>query len=167
MSRTVRSWRPLIRGGPADSLLLIAVSGFGSGLSPIVPGTVGTLFAVGAVLAVPVPVPWIWLAAGVLAFVAGVPLVEAVERRLGLDDPGWIVLDEVAAFWAMVGVLGVLDFPSLLALFFLFRIFDIWKPWPIRTLERRLSGGLGVMMDDLLAALYAGLVYLVLTPGAG
>jgi len=160
-----RSWQPLIRGGPVDSLLLIAVSGCGSGLSPLVPGTVGTIFAVGVILGVPLPAAWLWAVVGVVLFMAGIPLVDRVQERLALDDPGWIVIDEVAAFWMAAGVLGRTGFLDLIGLFFLFRLFDIWKPWPVRTVERRLPGGLGVMADDILAAAYAGLAFWLIAAG--
>ena len=82
-----------------------------------------------------------------------------------MRDPGAIVIDEVAAQW-LVLLPAPLDPLSYAAAFVLFRIFDIWKPWPVRWADRRLSGGLGIMLDDLLAAVYAVLVFLVaLTTG--
>ena len=71
-------------------------------------------------------------------------------------DPGWIVIDEVAGQWLAL-LPAPLD-PLFYALgFLLFRIFDIWKPWPIRWADRNMHGGLGIMLDDLLAAVYAAL----------
>jgi len=78
-------------------------------------------------------------------------------RNLGVVDSGAIVWDEVVAFLPLAAYAGTLA-PQLLA-FALFRLFDIWKPFPIRQLERRIPGGLGVMADDVLAAAYAFLVF--------
>jgi phosphatidylglycerophosphatase A len=128
--------------------------GFGSGLARRAPGTMGTLVAV--------PLAWIlkqFPAAGygsavALSFVAGVYLCGAASRALGRKDPGGIVWDEMVGFWLTVAFLPV-TWAWWLAAFVLFRIFDIVKPWPITLVEGRLSGGLGIMLDDIVAALYA------------
>jgi len=121
-------------------------SAFGLGLVPFAPGTFGTLAGVGIAL-LPGDVAIAGAAAAV--FVLGLMLADA-------RDPGWFVLDEVAAF-----PLVVLGMPRpwwALALGFLaFRLFDIWKPWPIRRVER-LPGRFGVMADDVVAAAYAHVV---------
>jgi phosphatidylglycerophosphatase A len=83
-----------------------------------------------------------------------------VARASGKHDPGFIVIDEVAAQW--LTLLGVpLDWRWFAAAFLLFRLFDITKPWPARTIERRVAGGLGIMLDDVVAALYAVLLLLI------
>ena len=131
--------------------------GFGSGLAPVAPGTFGTLVAVPLYLLLqPLPLTlYLLLVAVMLA--AGVGLCAYTSRALGVHDHGGIVWDEIVGYlitmiaappgwgWMVVG-------------FLLFRLFDIWKPWPIGTVDRRLSGGLGIMFDDLLAGLYALLV---------
>ncbi len=133
--------------------------GFGSGLSPIAPGTVGSLAAL--VLALPLAaLPlWLGLAVVVLAFFVGIQLCGETARRLGVHDYGGIVWDEFVGMWL---VLVLLPFEALwwLAAFLLFRLFDVLKPWPIGWLDRRIHGGLGIMLDDGLAAVYALIVLL-------
>ncbi len=128
--------------------------GFGSGLSRFAPGTVGT--------AVAMPIAWglkmlpqpVFLAILLVAFLVGVRLCDIASARLGRHDPGGIVWDEMVGYWLTIAFLP-LHWAWFLAAFFLFRAFDILKPWPIRRLERGLSGGLGIMADDLLAGVYA------------
>jgi phosphatidylglycerophosphatase A len=126
----------------------------GSGLSPTAPGTIGTL--AGLVFAVPIVALPFWAGALVVtgAFLIGVYLCGETSRRLGLHDHGGIVWDEFVGIWL---VLLFVPFEPLwwLAAFSLFRLFDILKPWPIGWLDRRLGGGLGIMIDDVLAAIYA------------
>jgi phosphatidylglycerophosphatase A len=128
--------------------------GFGSGLSRMAPGTMGTVAALplfGLLMLVPGPVHHAIIA---LLFVLGIRLCSVTGRNLGVADHGSIVWDEIVA------MLLVLEFAPLawqwwLAAFLLFRLFDIWKPYPIRWFDMRLKGGFGVMFDDLLAAVYA------------
>ena len=128
--------------------------GFGSGLSRFAPGTVGTLAAIpfGLVLK-SLPATWFW-ALLVIFFLAGIHLCDVSSKRLGQHDPGGIVWDEMVAYWLTVAFLP-LSWPWWLAAFALFRFFDILKPWPIRQVEKRFGGGLGIMLDDIVAALYA------------
>jgi len=93
-----------------------------------------------------------WLALALL-FGLGVYLCETASRALGRADPGGIVWDEMVGYWLAVALVPV-SWAWWLAAFLLFRVFDIWKPWPIRQLERRVGGGLGVMLDDAVAAGY-------------
>ena len=78
----------------------------------------------------------------------------------GAKDPGFIVVDEVAPQWLVLAATP-LDWRAYLAAFLLFRVFDIAKPWPVRAIERRVAGGLGIMLDDVAAALYAILLLLL------
>lgn len=128
--------------------------GLGSGLSPKAPGTAGTVAAL--VFAVPlVALPlWAGLLAVVLAFVLGCYLCGETSRRLGVHDHGGIVWDEFVGMW-LVLLFVPFDWVWWLAAFAAFRVFDILKPWPIRWLDRRVEGGFGIMVDDLLAAVYA------------
>lgn len=127
------------------------------------PGTVGTLAAWGAVSYGSGLPAWVWIPIGLGAFALGIPAVHRVHRRTGVVDPGWVVLDEAAAYWLAYGLLGGGAFELQAAVFFVFRLFDVWKPWPIRPLERRWHNGFGVMADDLVAALYtSGVVWLAL-----
>lgn len=128
--------------------------GFGAGLSPWAPGTFGTL--VGVALYLPLALlPLVqYLAVVVALSVAGVWLCGRAARDLGVHDHPGIVWDEIAGY-----LVTMLAAPSgwewVLAGFVLFRLFDIWKPWPIRWLDRRVAGGLGIMLDDLAAGALA------------
>jgi len=99
------------------------------------------------------------MTAALLAFAAGCWASAAIAGASGRKDPEFIVVDEVAAQWAIL-VAAPLDWRAYLAAFLLFRVFDIAKPWPARMIERRVEGGLGIMLDDIVAALYAVLVLL-------
>jgi phosphatidylglycerophosphatase A len=128
--------------------------GFGSGLSPVAPGTAGTVAALPlAVLLVQLP---LWIALGVVAasFALGIYLCGVTGRALGVHDHGGIVWDEFVGMW-LVLVFVPFEWTWWLAAFALFRLFDVLKPWPIRWLDRHVHGGLGVMLDDLLAAIFA------------
>ena len=128
--------------------------GFGSGLAPKAPGTVGSLVGL-PLFALLMLLPDIaHLPVIALLFLVGIPLCTKAGDALGVSDHGSIVWDEIVA------MMLVLEFTPRgaiwwLAAFLLFRLFDIWKPAPIRQCDARLKGGFGVMFDDLLAALYA------------
>lgn len=145
-----------------DPVHLLAF-GLGSGLSPLAPGTVGTLVAVPLFVALHFLGLAGYLAATAALFLAGCWICGESARRLGVHDYGGIVFDEIVAF--LVTMLPVFFFPVpeprwrwlwLGAGFLLFRFFDVVKPWPINLADRHVHGGLGIMLDDLLAALYAG-----------
>lgn len=129
--------------------------GFGAGLAPRAPGTFGSLVGVAAawgLLGLPLAAR-VAVVAVVVAF--GVWLCGESARRLNRHDDQRIVFDEIAG--VLLTSLAVAE-KSLLALalvFVFFRLFDIWKPWPIRDVDHSLKGGLGIMLDDLIAALYA------------
>jgi len=139
-----------------DPVHLLAL-GFGSGLSPIAPGTFGTLVAVPIAYALTLlPLPVAAVAVGVF-ILGGIWLCGESARRLDCHDHPGIVWDEIAAF-ALLGLFLPAGWIWLAPAFVAFRFFDIVKPWPIRDLDHRLGGGLGIMLDDLMAAVYAGLV---------
>ena len=94
------------------------------------------------------------------AFLIGWWAAATVARASAVEDPGAVVIDEVAAQWLVLLAAPPAPLPSALA-FLLFRIFDIWKPWPVRWADHQVKGGLGIMLDDLFAAVYAGLILLV------
>jgi phosphatidylglycerophosphatase A len=132
--------------------------GFGAGLSPVMPGTVGTLVAF--------PIAWLLHAhAGTLGYlatvaaitVAGVYAADVTARHLGAADHGAIVIDEIAAFLLVLFFAGSGALQQAAA-FVLFRVFDIVKPPPIRQVDEAMHGGIGVMADDFIAAFYALLV---------
>lgn len=136
-------------GSPVNFLAF----GFGSGLAPKAPGTAGSL--VGALIA------W-WTAElpietriviAVTFLLAGVWICGKSARDIGVHDHPGIVWDEIASIYAALLFVPV-TVAWWLAGFVIFRVFDIWKPWPIRDLDHRLHGGLGIMLDDVVAALY-------------
>ena len=139
-----------------DPVHLLAF-GLGTGLSPMAPGTVGSLLGVAlAWAALPLATEF-KLALASLLIVGGIWICGESARRIGVHDHSGIVWDEIAGMYLVLFWLP----PSitLWALGFgLFRLFDIWKPWPISDLDHRLKGGLGIMLDDLVAALYAAVL---------
>jgi len=137
--------------------ILFAAFGFGSGLSSKAPGTVGTLVGILFVLAFAVLPNWAYLLVTALLFVFGIWLCELASRKLGVHDHGGIVWDEIVGL--MITMIAVpISWWTLLAGFVLFRFFDILKPWPVKVADKRIGGGFGIMVDDLLAGLYALLV---------
>lgn len=139
----------------------LIATGLGVGLLPGAPGTWGSLVAL---LTGWFIVGYLGLfglvAAAAIAFALGWWAAGRVVWASRAHDPGFIVIDEIAAQW--LALLAVpLEWPWYAAAFLLFRLFDIAKPWPVRTAERRVAGGLGVMLDDIVAALYAVLFLLI------
>lgn len=138
--------------------LHFASLGFGAGLSPFAPGTIGTIVAIPIYLLMfNLPV-WQYLVGVLLLFVIGIGLCEATSRALGVKDHRSIVWDEIVGYLLTMAVVPRGDdwpWTWIIAGFFLFRLFDVWKPWPVRIADQRVSGGLGVMLDDILAAVYA------------
>ncbi|MDQ5767269.1 phosphatidylglycerophosphatase A family protein [Thiothrix subterranea] len=135
--------------------------GFGSGLSPFAPGTAGTLAAIPLyLLLVQLPL-WGYVAVLLAMSLVGIWICGESSRRLGVHDHGGIVWDEFAGF-----LLTMLAAPTgwvwIVVGFFLFRLFDIWKPWPIRLVDRDVPGGFGIMFDDILAGIYAWIALQVL-----
>lgn len=131
--------------------------GLGSGLLPVAPGTWGSLLAVGIYWALPPVPPAIMLPVLAAAFAAGCVICGTSARRLGVHDHGGIVFDEIVAMLLVLCVTPRTPGWTLLA-FLAFRVFDVVKPWPIREADHRIPGGLGIMLDDVLAAVYAALV---------
>lgn len=146
---------------PADRRRLLAspagwlACGLGSGLTPRAQGTFGSLAAI---------LPWLalrdigvpaWIVIIVVAFAVGVVACEAAGRILGVSDHRSIVWDEFVGQW--LALLPALHAPwwCVACGFALFRLFDVWKPWPIGWFDRRVKGGLGVMLDDVIAGLFA------------
>ena len=131
--------------------------GFGTGLAPFAPGTAGSL--PGVLLF------WLTLDLGlyvqlgvVVALVlSGIWLCGESARRIGVHDHGGIVWDEIAGMYVTL-LAAPLSLAGWAFAFVLFRLFDIVKPWPIRDLDHRLRGGVGIMLDDLVAALYAAVI---------
>jgi phosphatidylglycerophosphatase A len=165
MTSTSARWlansRSTSEAAPAPSLRLmlshpahLVSFGLGCGLARFAPGTFGTL---GGWAAFIVLAPWMtdaqWPAAIGVAFALGALAAQKTGRALGKPDHGAIVIDEVVAFWLVLWLLPR-DIGTQVLAFIAFRFFDIVKPEPIRAIDRRLKNGVGVMIDDLLAAVY-------------
>jgi phosphatidylglycerophosphatase A len=134
--------------------------GLGSGLLPRAPGTWGTIAAIPLYLLLADRGWPLYIACTAALFLLGVWLTRRSADALGTHDHQAIVLDEVVGFLVtMVASPG--GWQWICAGFVLFRVFDILKPWPIRQLEKRFGGGLGIMLDDILAALYAMLLLFI------
>ncbi|HML10441.1 MAG TPA: phosphatidylglycerophosphatase A [Stellaceae bacterium] len=130
-------------------------TGFGIGLLPKAPGTWASLAAL--------PLGWLlqWrfgvpglLVAAAIALAAGWWASARVAQASGIFDPGFVIIDEIAA-QLLVLAGAPLDWRFYLAAFLLFRLFDIWKPFPVNWLDRNVKGGFGIMLDDVAAAIYA------------
>ncbi len=137
--------------------------GFGSGLAPWAPGTAGTLVGVALdALLRSAGAEWsARLVVALLVSAAGIWICGASARKLGEHDHPGIVWDEIAGILLTLAIVPN-GWRGVFFGFVLFRVFDILKPWPIRVIDRRVSGGLGIMLDDLLAALFAIAIMLVL-----
>ena len=136
--------------------------GFGAGLAPRAPGTFGTLAALAIYWALALVLPPLAIAfLAVPLFFLGVWACGVAGRNLGAEDHGALVWDEIVAFLPLAALASASLWLQAVA-FLLFRLFDIWKPFPIRHFEARVKGGLGVMLDDLLAACYTYLVLVIL-----
>ena len=140
---------------------LILASGFGTGYAPVVPGTVGTLVAI----------PLWWLCSGLApviyglislaGFMLGVWVCSRAMSITGEHDNPEIVIDEVVGYFVALAFVPI-DTVWVIVSFFVFRVFDVFKPWPINWLDRNVSGGFGVMLDDLVAGVFTAVVVMLL-----
>ncbi len=131
--------------------------GFGTGLAPIAPGTFGSL---PGILLFWLTLPfghYVQLGMVAAIILAGIWICGESARRIGVHDHGGIVWDEIAGMYLTL-FFAPFTVPGWVLAFLLFRLMDIVKPWPIRDLDHRLQGGLGIMLDDLAAALYAAIL---------
>ena len=131
--------------------------GFGAGTSGIAPGTCGTLVAVPIFLLMQDLTPLIYFYCVAFLFLSGIWICDVTSRDLGVDDHPGIVIDEITGY-----LLAMTAAPPgwlwIVCGFLLFRLFDIWKPWPIRTIDRKLGGGIGIMLDDIAAGVFSLLI---------
>lgn len=131
--------------------------GFGSGLAPFAPGTFGTLAAIPLYWMLSLFPVWFYLSLVIIAALAGIWICGESAKRLGVHDHAGIVWDEFVGFW-----ITMLAAPSgliwVIMGFIIFRVFDIWKPWPIYIADDKVHGGLGIMLDDIVAGIYALIV---------
>lgn len=158
--------KPQPQGLPLYHPVFLIATWFGVGKIKKAPGTFGSLAAL----------PFAWalhqytgvhgvLYACIALFLIGIFVSDIYMQRMGSGhDPKEIVVDEVVGMWLLT-----LIFPpsinAFITAFLLFRLFDIWKPWPIRLVDRRIGGGLGVMSDDFLAAFIPGVLFALLLLG--
>ena len=136
---------------------------FGCGRSPVAPGTVGSAAAIAIAIVIERLTSFAPISFGVLAILLLAPAIWAAgvsARAAKLEDPQFVVVDEVIGQWIALAGAPVLNWKTYLAAFALFRLFDIWKPPPVRQLER-LPGGIGINADDAMAGIYAALVLFV------
>ena len=133
---------------------MLLAFGFGSGLSRFVPGTCGTLAAIPFYLVLAQLPLAAYLLIVLLTCALGARLCSYAANKLGVHDHGGIVWDEFVGFWiTMIAI--PLSWQWVLAGFVLFRIFDMVKPWPINWLDKHVHGGVGIMLDDIVAGLLA------------
>lgn len=134
---------------------------FYTGLSPKAPGTVGTVGGLIAGVAFLMLFPKSTLFTATIAlFIAAVLEINKYEEKHAIHDPGEIVIDEVAGIW-LVLVMVPFDWFTILLGFVFFRLYDIFKPSFIGRVDRKMKGGMGVMLDDILAGFMAGITVLV------
>lgn len=143
----------LLLSHPAHFLSL----GFGSGLAPFAPGTFGTIVGFPLFYLLQPFTLGIQLAIITLSFFIGIWCCDLTGKAIGVSDHGSIVWDEIAAMLLVLAFTPATPIYWLIA-FALFRLFDIWKPFPIRQIDAKVKGGLGVMLDDLLAAIFTIIV---------
>ena len=143
-----------------EKLIKLLATGFGAGLAPVAPGTAGTLVGV-LICLISSPLHWL-LRLLIVIFLLGLAIyiAERAEQVYRKKDDQRIVIDEIAGFQVTMLAVAITGL-HLLVGFVLFRIFDIWKPFPIRDLQK-ISGGLGIVLDDVAAGIYAGAVILLL-----
>ncbi|KRB92876.1 phosphatidylglycerophosphatase A family protein [Noviherbaspirillum sp. Root189] len=144
----------------------VLAQGFGSGLSPILPGTTGTLLGwlLFNVLSARWPTVFTvtgWTVAIVAGFIIGIWACDKTGKDMGISDHGSMVWDEIIAFWLVMLLLAPATLSTQVWAFLWFRFFDMVKPAPIRYFDRHVKGGFGVMLDDILAAFYTLLLFAV------
>ena len=138
--------------------------GFGSGLMPVAPGTWGTVAAIPIYLLLAQTHWSVYLSVTLVSFILGVFICNKVSRDLGVPDYSGIVWDEIVGF-LLTMFLVPFHVIWIISGFLLFRLFDIWKPNPIRWLDHYVKGGFGIMIDDVLAAIFAWIILQALVWG--
>lgn len=140
----------------------VLATGLGSGLIPFMPGTMGTLMAL--------PIWWLLSALPtelytlfvILAICFGVYICHRAAKDMGVHDHGSIVWDEFIGIWITLITLPAYQWQWIVIAVILFRLLDIFKPWPIRWFDRQIKGGMGIMIDDIIAGVTAALILWVL-----
>jgi phosphatidylglycerophosphatase A len=146
-----------------SSPVLFLAFGFGSGLAKKMPGTMGTVAAIPVYLLFMQGNIWVYSVLTVVATIVGFDICGRAADLLGEHDFGGIVWDEVAGFLITMWFVPF-SWSAVVAGFILFRFFDIIKPWPIKWIDQHVEGGLGIMLDDVLAGIMAGGLLLLIEP---
>lgn len=144
---------PTVKQTFTDPVYFLAL-GLGSGLSKKAPGTCGSFVALVLYLPLSLLPFWAYITFVGSAFMLGIYICDRAARKMNIKDPGSIVCDEFVGMWITL-LLVPEGWYFLILGFLLFRLFDIVKPWPVNYLDRKISGGLGIMVDDVAAGLYA------------
>jgi len=145
-----------IRQIMSDPILFLAF-GFGSGLVKKMPGTLGTVAAIPVYLLFIQANNWLYTLLVVILTIGGIWICDKAAQRLGEHDFGGIVWDEIAGFLITMSLVSF-SWMAVLEGFILFRVFDIFKPWPIKWIDQKVGGGLGIMLDDVLAGAIAAVI---------
>ena len=144
---------PQVNFNLANPIQFLAL-GFGSGLAPKAPGTFGTIAAVPLFLLLALLTPMNYLIAVVVMSIAGIYICGKAAEDAGVHDHPAIVWDEFVGYFITMFMVPV-TWQSVLVGFVLFRLFDILKPWPISYIDKKISGGFGIMFDDILAGIFS------------
>lgn len=137
--------------------------GLGSGMSSFMPGTMGSLIAIPIWLLFCSLTPVLYWVLIIVAFVFGCFLCQKTSDDTNTHDSGHIVWDEFVGMWITLFFIPQVTLLWLIIAFLAFRVFDIIKPWPIRWFDQKVSGGFGIMIDDVIAAIFSSLVVYVLS----
>jgi phosphatidylglycerophosphatase A len=147
-----------------DSANKFYLSFFYTGLSPVAPGTVGSLFAIPLLYLVQysqLTLYWLIPIIALMTLLSGY-LADHYEKKYQLHDSKWIVIDEVLGMLTAWCFFMSDKWHHFLLCFALFRLFDIWKPWPVSFFDKKISNGYGVMLDDIAAGLMAGGLFAII-----
>lgn len=131
--------------------------GFGSGLMPKASGTWGTIIAIPLYLMIRDCSMYLYFLVTLIALIGGIWICEKVSKEMGVHDYSGIVWDEIVGYFITM-IMAPKGVSWMLLGFLLFRIFDIWKPQPIRYVDKKITGGLGIMLDDVIAAVPAWII---------
>ena len=144
----------VIRTEQLKSPSVLLATGFGAGCAPVAPGTVGTMVAIPFVYFTQMLGVEVFVAVTLVVCVLGIWVCGQAADELGVHDHPGIVFDEIGGYFVTM-LAAPPGWVWIVAGFVLFRVFDIFKPWPIAWLDKRLGGGLGIMLDDIVAGLFA------------
>jgi len=128
--------------------------GFGTGASPVAPGTVGTLVGILFFIVLSPLDLWLYLLVTLILFLVGIWLCGSTAKDINVHDHPGIVWDEIVGYLVTMIALPA-SWEWMIAGFIVFRLFDIFKPWPIKWIDNKVKGGFGIMVDDLIAGIYA------------